>query len=346
MNPPEPGRPAPTLRAIARLAGVSTATVSRALRGHGALAPATARRVRRAARELGYIRSPLVGEVMRRIRRGGSFRQLAPVAYLTFDTSAGGWRRQPTFVRFFEGARARARQQGLELEAFWMNAPGLTGRRAGAILEARGVEGVLVGPTTGWARPPDLDWARFCPVKVGTPFPDLRLPCAGHHHFRGMTTVLAELARRGYRRPGLVLRSYQEAKTGGAWSAPYFRHQRDLPAAARLAPLWLDELSAERFSRWFQAQRPDVVVGQGNELPAWLEALGRRIPADVGFVDLDRCAPDRAGIDQLSSVVGAAAVDLLLGRLLARERGLPDAAPVVLVEGRWADGPSLRDASG
>ena len=334
----------PTLAEIARSAGVSKSTVSRALRSHSALAPATVRRIRRIAEKLGYDRSPLVGEVMRRIRGRGHFKGLGQIAYLTFDATPTAWREQPTFLRFFEGAQSRARQLGLQLDPFWMSAPGLTPRRAAGILTARGIEGLLIGPTTGWAETPKLNLRRFCAVKIGTPFPDLPLPCAGHHHFHGMTLALAELTRRGYRRPGLVLRNYQEVKTGGAWSAALYHHQQHLPARDRIPPLMLEELSSKNFAAWFRRHRPDVMIGLGHYLPGWLDELGCRTPRDVGFVDLDRCTSDRAGIDQCSTAIGAAAVDLLLGRLLAHDHGLAASASFVLLDGAWVDGPTVRPA--
>lgn len=318
--------------------------MSRALRGHPGLARTTVRHVRQLARELGYDRSPLVGEVMRRIRGGGHFKGIGQIAYLTFDATADGWRQHLTFQRFFAGARTRAEKFGLHVEPFWLHEPGLTARRAAAILEARGIEGLLVGPGTGWTRTPELDWRRFSAVKIGTPFPGLPLPCAVHHHFQGMTCLLAELARRGYRRPGLVLRDYQEAKTEGAWSAPLYRAQQTFRPADRVPPLWLTELSPRAFATWFRRHKPDVVIGLGSHFPGWLVDLGCRVPEDVGFVDLDRCTPNRAGIEQRSSLIGAAAVDLLLSRLLTHERGLTPAPPILAIEGVWADGPTVRPA--
>jgi LacI family transcriptional regulator len=336
----------PTLAEIAHAAGISKSTASRALRGHPLLPATTITRVSQVAAKLGYRRNALVGEVMRRIRGRGRFTALGQIAYLTFDSTPHGWRSQPTFEHFFAGATERATQVGLGVEPFWMQAPGMTPRRAADILEARGISGLLIGPTTGWAETPALDLRRFCAVKIGTPFPDLALPCAGHHHLRGMNLALAELARRGYRRPGLVLRNYQEAKTGGAWSAGYFHHQQNLPARDRVPPLWLEKLSAKTFAAWFRRHRPDVVVGLGNYIPEWLDELGVRVPRDAGYVDLDRCTPDRAGIDQRSAAIGAAAVDLLLGRLLAHEHGVTPSAPLLLFEGVWVDGPTVRAASG
>ncbi len=332
----------PTLAEIARAARVSKSTVSRALRGHAALPEATIARIRRHAGRLGYDRSPLVAEVMRRVRHRGPFTALGQVAYLTFEASAQGWREHLTYVRFFEGAQARAVQLGLHLEPFWINEPGLTPARAASILRARGIEGVLIGPASGWVHTPQLDLADFCAVKIGTPFADLPLPCAGHHHFRGMMAALDELAARGYARPGLVLPAYLEAKTGGAWSAALLHRQAAVRARDRVPPLYLTEVQPAALTAWLKKHSPDVVLGVGSALLPRLAALGRRVPRDIGFVDLDRCTADRAGIDQRSDAIGGAAVDLLLSRMLAQERGPPAAAPLVLIEGGWVEGPTVR----
>ena len=167
---------APTLARIADVAGVDKSTVSRALRGHRVLPEETTRRIRRIARSLGYRHSPLVGAVMRRARGGGEHRGLGQVAYLTFDATPTAWRDQITFRQFFTGAETRGEQLGLQVVPFWMKAPGLNPRRTTAILEARGITGLLIGPTTGWTQTPELNWQRFCAVKVGAPFPDLPLP--------------------------------------------------------------------------------------------------------------------------------------------------------------------------
>jgi DNA-binding LacI/PurR family transcriptional regulator len=58
----------PSIRHVAELAGVSLGTVSRALRGQPGVAPATRHRVQDAARQLGYVASPLAGRKDARAR--------------------------------------------------------------------------------------------------------------------------------------------------------------------------------------------------------------------------------------------------------------------------------------
>src|SRR2546429_10005745 len=63
MNPLEPNEPhsAPTLSAVAKLAGVSSITVSRVVRLPDLVAPETRGRVETAMRELGYVPNQLAG---------------------------------------------------------------------------------------------------------------------------------------------------------------------------------------------------------------------------------------------------------------------------------------------
>ena len=68
--------PAPTLRSLAKVLGLSRTTVSDALRGSPRVDPNTALRVKKAAQEAGYRRNPLAGALMSELRRsrGTAFR--------------------------------------------------------------------------------------------------------------------------------------------------------------------------------------------------------------------------------------------------------------------------------
>jgi LacI family transcriptional regulator len=338
----------PPLSAIATEAGVSTSTASRALHGGHHLRPETVRRVTAVARRLGYQRNPVISEVMRRMRGRHGAPLIGNIAYLTWGPTRDGWREHLTFLRFFEGAQARAQAIGFSLEEIWAGEAGLSPRRLQAILRARGIVGVVVAAVPGAPEPPRLDWSELAAVKVGVPVAGLALPNAGHDQFRGMVMTLDQLKARGYRRLGLVLQTHQNVKTAERWLAPLVLHQQQRPSADRVAPLITDDWSEAEFARWFKRQQPDVVIGLRKELIAWLGHLGQRVPADVGFAHLDRCTEsgDHAGIDQRPAEIGAAAVDLVIRRLNANERGLAPAPWLLANEGVWVDGPTLRAPRG
>lgn len=339
-------KPVPTLATIAAAAGCSVSTVSRALRASESLPAKTIERIQQAANRLGYRSNPLVTEVMRHMRGHGRARARGTLAYLVFGPSRTDWQQHLTFVGFFEGARARAEELGFHLELFWADLPGLSPARLTQILRARGITGVIVGPTSGLPEAPKLDWQHFSAVKIGVPFENLPLPCAVSNHYRGMLRVIEQLRTLGYRRLGLVLQEHQNIKTSGLWLAPLALHQHHIRPADRVAPLILSRWREADFAKWVRAHRPEVVIGLRRELITWLERLGKGVPGAVGFVHLDRYTEpgDFAGLDQKPREVGAAGVDLVTQRLLVNERNLPALSKQLLVDSIWVDGPTVRAA--
>lgn len=334
----------PTLATIAAGANCSTATVSRALRGSHLIPAKTTARIQRAAKAAGYRCNPLVSELMRRVRGIGRGTPHGTLAYLVFGPSRTAWRKHLTFLAFFQGARTRAHELGFQLEDFWADAPGLTPARLTQILRARGIIGVIVGPTPGLPVTPRLAWAHFSAVKIGVPFSDLPLPCAVSNHYRSMLRVIEQLSALGYRRLGLVLQEHQNLKTEGMWLAPLVLHQKQQRPADRIAPLIMREWEEAAFEKWVRTQRPDVVIGLRCELIPWLGRLGLRVPGDIGFVHLDRCTEvgDFAGLDQRPAEIAAAAVDLVAHLLVADERDLPTRPKQLLIDSVWCHGPTLR----
>lgn len=76
INPPAGPRPAPTLDDVAHRAGVSRATVSRALSGHPAVRASTRASVQAAAREIGYVLNQAARSLA--TRRAGAVGVLIP----------------------------------------------------------------------------------------------------------------------------------------------------------------------------------------------------------------------------------------------------------------------------
>lgn len=341
-------KPAPTLATIADAAGYSLATVSRALGNHPGLPARTISRIQRLAERMGYRANPLVTQVMRHMRRARGSVPRGAVAYLVFGATAEDWKKHLTYVGFFAGAQARAEELGFTLVQFWADDPAMSSKRLAQILRARGITGVVIGPSPGLPRAPELDWTDFAPVKIGVPFADLSLPCAVSNHYRAMLVVIERLAALGYRRPGLVLQEHQTIKTSNLWLAPLLIHWQHARPSDRVPPLVMSLWREENFAAWFRAYRPDVVIGLRSELIEWLGRLGYPVPRRVGFVHLDRCTERGvfAGIDQKPQEVGAAAMDMLVSRLLANERNLQVSPRQLLVEGVWVDGPTLRRQRG
>lgn len=339
-----PAKSGPTLQSLARLAGVSPSTVSRALRGHSLLNPATVARIRAIAARVGYRANPLISDVMRRVRQRGQLGGLGTLAYLTFHDTAAAWRANPTYRAFHAGATQRAADLGFRLETHWVRQPHLTARRLTDILQARGIAGVIVGPRPAPVGGDFLDWSHFSVSVVGMPLHGMRLHRAGSFHTHNIERVVTALAARGYRRPGLALLEVQAHTTDPGWLAGWAFHQQSLPPARRVPLLVLPTLSEPKFATWWRRHRPDVVIGLEDEFIPWLSRLGQRVPEDVGFARLSRPAAGRvpAGLHQFPEEIGAASVDLVTTQIFTGAVGLPANPRTLLIAGEWRDGWTAR----
>lgn len=332
------------MQTIADAAGVSRMTVSRALRNHPESSAEIRARIQKIAEDLGYRPNPLVAALMANLRAAREPSQGQTLAFITGFDQRDGWRRFPSVVRFFHGASGRAERQGFRLEHFWAFEPGQSGKRLSRILVARGIDGLIVAPRPRAHFELDLDWNRFAAATLEFTLEKPELHRASNDQFRTLLLTLEELKRRGYRRAGLVLLD-REDEVNRLWRAAFLLH-RDLHRRV-VPPVFLHEYDESAFTRWFTKHRPDAVVGMSSDLPDWIRKLGLSVPDDVGFAHLN-LQEDHigrfAGVDQRHQLVGAVAVDLVTGQLYRNERGIPEVPRVLLLEGAWVDGPTLRPA--
>jgi LacI family transcriptional regulator len=329
---------------IARRAKVSQSTVSRALRNHPALSRETCLRIQALARRLGYAPNPLVSSIFANLRRRKGCPHLGTLAFLTAHASRDAWRGPGTYRDFFLGAQERSAQQGFALEPHWAAEPGMTGARLNAILRARGILGVILGTRDAEQRFIDLAWEQFALVRVGRSQRIPALHCAVNHQYHTVRRVAEQLAARGYARIGLVLSRWQNDVTNQSWLAGFLVWQQSQPSRQRVPAHLVAELAEGPFWHWFKRVRPDAVISVNPDVVRWLRAGPLVLPGQVGAALLDwhEHYGDIAGADQNNHLVGAAAVDILLGQLRRNERGLPAHPRTTLIESSWQDGATVR----
>lgn len=342
MKPPHP-----TLRQIAQAAGVSHATVSRALRNDPSIPPATARRLQQLAQRLGYTPNPLVAALLSQVRSRKPQGDHTVIAYLNTWWPKRTWETCNTKTGQYRGAAQRAAELGFRLENFWLHEPGMTPARLAGIFKARGIRGVLVGPVQSQNQAIDFPWSDFALATIGYSLHTPSIPRSCHAHFRGMYRAMDELIARGYRRIGYVTSQDFEERVNSLWGAAYRFNQHRLASRDRIAPLMFEgEANQGGLQRWLTTTRPDAIV---NALPGVHEiltdALGLLSPRDHGFVHLDLPTHLKesgvAGIDQLWEIVGAGALDLIANQLYTNASGLPKHPATYLVEGVWLEGTTL-----
>ncbi|AHF94431.1 hypothetical protein OPIT5_15715 [Opitutaceae bacterium TAV5] len=345
-----------TMRDIARAARVSASTVSKSLANKPDVSAATRQRVLRACRKLGYKPNPLVAALMqiRRCRGGGAAGHPGlTLAFVTAFPEADGWRRHPSpiFRQMHAGALARASEHNYRLEHFWLHQDGMSNRRFGEMLRARGIPGLLLAPVPSTQITLDLAWSAFSVVVLGLTPTTNRFHRVTTDYYQGMRLALDECARRGYRRPGLAVRRETSERLERRWEAAFLLGQAGTGTGKRRphlrppAPLIVDAWTSDAVLAWLDRERPDVIVGPVlGPLETIIRESGRMIPGDIGMAGLlVPAAGDRlSGIVQNGERLGSVAVDQLISQIQRNETGVPAHPVTHTMPGCWNHGSTLR----
>ncbi len=337
-----------TLKDIAALAGCSVMSVSLALRGSPRVAEARRREIVRIAERHGYRPNPLVSAwVAERGRRRKQAGVTLGLLTKFDDPLRGGPRRPRYYSLLLAGMAERAEELGFRLEEFAVRAAGAPGEeRFTRILRARGIRGLVLFPGGGIDPEfPALDWAHFAVVAAGLSTTRLPVHRIASDYAFGMERCLEELERRGYRRPGLAMTASLDPQVRYAFSGAFLSwQQRQAPdRRVGLVPGGDAEPREEAFFAWLRAERPDCVLTLNAPVEAWLKGRGWRMPEDLGLVRLSlRGRRGVAGMDQRTTEVGRATVEVLAKLLYLNQSGLPETPAVTLIPGTWREGATLR----
>jgi DNA-binding LacI/PurR family transcriptional regulator len=335
------------VRDIAKKTGVNPATVSRALRNHPNVAPATRTRILAEAQKAGYRSNALVNALMAQVRQRQRLRPTGEVvAYLTSCRTEDDWRRLPSHMQQFEGARDQAQQFGFNLQPMWLGDQCNRSRQVARMLRARGIRGSLLAPVPLDHRSMEIDWNEHSVVSIGYSFQQMALHRAVHNHVSLIFACYSELLKTGYRRIGLAMYTDGSNRVRHLWLAGFLMAQR-VHGNDRTEPLLLTGCSHKTpgpFRHWLKEQTPDAIIGIWPDVQLdWIRACGVRVPEDVSYASLDVGNRSRhfAGMLQDNRSVGAAAMDLLASQLFRNEIGLPSTPRVIQIEGIWIDGPTV-----
>lgn len=339
------------MREVAERAGVSTSTVSLALRNSPLVAEATRAEIRALADTLGYRTHPLVAAHMRSRRRPQAGRAAPMIALVDTQRRRNDWRDNRTAVirDMLTGAMERAAARGYETREFWLHEPGMTHARFSEMLRARGFHGILIGPSSDLELELALRWEWFSAVRLGSASLRPLLHRVVIDHFQAGMLAAQRIHALGYRRPMLLMRepfnkAHDRRMVGGfqtAWS--HFPGMQLVPV-----PLSAGVPDSATLQRWIRQHGPDVIVdNEEHHAHDLLEASGWRVPEEIGLASL--CAPlasgPLSGCVQSGATVGSAGVDYLLAMIERNETGIP-AMPVTLSTNViWNQGATLRPAA-
>ena len=339
------------MKTIATQAGVTQATVSMSLANNPRISAATRGRIQAIARRLGYHPNPYVSTLMRIRRQGKPLKEKPVLALVCAQRTADGWRTHPslTIQQMRDGALERATLRGYRAQEFWLHRDGMSNERFSEMLYARGIRGLLLSPPAEGDPTPVLHWDYFAAVGLSVPLPNLTLTTVCNDHYFSSLTVARECRQRGYRRPGLVLRAGHLQRFQGRWEAGVLMAGKMFPDLDLAVPLYVDDLTDSTvLLRWHKREKPDVIIAPSKDvvpdIMGQVRRAGWRVPQDIGFAALacPELGTSISGIFQNGRMIGGLALDTLISLVERNERGLPEQATTLMVEGQWNEGKTLR----
>ena len=340
-----------TLQQVARAAGVSIMTVSRVLHGSPKVLTATRERVEKALHELKYRPDPHLARMMSLVRGRKQSRIRAVLAVVREEAPKDELQEPAYQYVATKDIRRRAEQHGYHAEDFWLGRAGMTPEKLSKVLQARGIEGIIVSPQSSRLLCAQLDYAPFAAATFGFGLASPSLHRAAGNMSLGIHLAVSALAARGYKRIGLAVTNWVDARAERVYSGAMLHFQQSVPRRDRVPLLLFPHNDLKQgagvFRRWITEHRPDALITFDTHVPDWLARLGLRIPEDIGLVvhDWTEKMQGLAGIHQRREHVASAAVDLVATQLLQNERGIPEVPRQILIPPAWVDGPSIRSGS-
>jgi len=301
----------PTIYDVARLAGVSTATVSRALNGAGQIAPGTRAMIEAAVEQLGYRPNTIARSLVTKSTQ--------TIALLLPDIT------NPFYAALVSGIQERALENGYTMLLCTTEGDPEREEEYLTLLRANQVDGALVD---GLRLPPERI-ARF--VKDGFPIVCLdrdiesnAIPLVQVDNQLGGRLAGVYLRELGHRRVAHVTGALElrisEERLAGFQEALADDFDEQLVAAGKFT-----EESGYAALLGLLERRPDLTaVFAANDLSAIgvlsaLAASGRRVPDDVSVIGFDDVrlaaftAPPLTTIKQPAAEIARLATELLIG---------------------------------
>ncbi len=344
---PRPPSNRPSMRSLAKIAGVCPMTVSLSLRNHPSIPETTRERIQLIAQRHGYTPDPLVGRLMRHLRAGAPQRQSALICALCLRFA----HKQHGFAEdVLEGAKARADELGFVLDRLWLDETGLDPMRLKRLLRSRGVEAVLLLPM---ARPIDLtevlDWKELAAVATSATITAPHVHSVLPAQFGNMIALCAALKTEGCRRIGLVTVKHQDVRVEhrAAAAVLWHNHEEGVP---EVTPLIFKEwaVDSREFLTWYKRVRPDAIVADAQGYLDEMRALIPQKDRSKVFFALTTMPPREtaryAGMQEDARGIGAVAIEQLDWMYQHGERGIPASPRVTLVNGHYCATPSLSAA--
>lgn len=310
------GKSTPTLDDVARLAGVSTATVSRCLNFPKQVAEKTQTKVQAAIAELGY--SPNFGAKAMASRRTHTIGAIIP----TMENAV--------FARGLQAFQEELRSYGYTLLVASSSYRADLEQEQIRTLVARGADGLLLIGHERDAGIYEFLATQNIPVLIAWAVGDGSVPFVGFDNAKAMNELARAVVAQGHRRIGLIsgdLTGNDRAKgrLAGITQALRANHLPSDSLTVIERPYGIEN-GASAFATLMQSPNPPTAVMCGNDVLAVgalrkARELGLDVPKDVSITGFDDIELAQAAVPELATVrvphleMGKRAANMLIAQL-------------------------------
>lgn len=336
-----------TQQDIADKVGLGRSTVSQALLNHPRISKETKRKVLQAAKQIGYVPDPFLSGLASYRNRKRSATYHGQIAWLVNNEEAPyPWRKYPHYLDYFHGAQKRAEQFGYRLDEFSFNHNSTSTAQLRRTLHNRNVTGILLCPQPRAEVVFDFAWDQFSAVAFGYSLRHPALHTVAPAHLLNTRTTMREVAKRGYKRIGLMIYSETDKRCGHNVLAGYLTEQALLSERIDtfkfIKPL-INYSAIDDLIHYIKQEKLDALITSDHRILEKMATLGLRAPEhlNVAGLSLPKAQGQLSGVAEDSQQVGAMAIDILVGMMQRGERGIPPMPTRTHLEGVWYEGTSL-----
>lgn len=353
-----------SIKDIAKASGFSVSAVSYALRNNPKISKATRIKIHKVAEKLGYHHDPAMSQFMSYLRERRDHPITRALAFLNTSPKRHWPEMGVRATHIWESMTERAAHYGYHLDEIWIGDLGKKPSALPRILEARGIQGLVVHFSRDIKTLPTLPSDNVAIVCFDHYPLDHPMHNVAHSNFRGMRMAVRELRRLGYQRIGLATDNPSGGISRDQWVAS-FLFEHEIAVGTKPIPLYLGRapngntrkkrgssetmpdprvIERESFLKWVERARPDCVITYMFPCLQWLREAGHRVPEDIGFCLLD-WAPehgDVAGVDQDIEAIATTTIDTVIAHVESNRTGVPDNPVHIRINGTWHPGGTVR----
>lgn len=320
-----------TAKEIARILGISPASVSFALNGKPGVSEATRAKIKKLAQELGYTPAKVVRP-----------QENPMICFLIYTDEKVAIAQESTFYTFvLKGVEAAAKELGYRVMIRYLEAGADFFRQMEDVLpDLAGV--ILLG--TDITTPRKGEITSFAGKNVGFPMVivdnfifSAYVDCVGNDNLYGAKSAISYLIDRGHRRIGYLranqrITNFDDREAGIRMAIA--EHLGNGPQVLETIGVSVSAEGAYRdVCRWLErtSHLPDALFGENDVIAAAairaLKMKGIRVPEDIsvmGFDDIPVCEmvePTITTVHSFKESLGREAVGLLHRRILAGQNG-------------------------